>query len=131
MKKLIFILLLTIPFIGFGQNRYYIDEVTEISDTLIYLKKDKSLVNGILFGDFGDFGMCQNGKKHGYWRFYRNGNLMSEGTWIDNKKNGIFNTYSDDGNKESRSIFKNHNFWEFITYKNGNMKILMKNGKWR
>ena len=40
-------------------------------------------------------------------------------------------TYSDDGNKESRSIYKNDNLWEFITYKNGNMKILMKNGKWR
>ena len=70
MKRILFVLLLTIPFLGFGQNRYYIDEVTKISDTPIYLKNDKSLVNGIFFGDFG---MCKNDNmkivmKNGKWR---------------------------------------------------------------
>ena len=68
MKKLLFILLLTIPFIGFGQERYHVDEVTSPNDTLTYLKFDMSLVNGIVYSDLGELGHYNKGKKNGLWK---------------------------------------------------------------
>ncbi len=56
MKKLL-LLLLCVPLIGLGQNRYHIDEVTSPNDTLTYLKHDMSLLNGIVYSEFGDLGM--------------------------------------------------------------------------
>ena len=63
MKKLLFILLLTLPFFGFGQERYHVDEVTSPNDTLTYSKFDMSLVNGLVYSDLGELGHYNKGKK--------------------------------------------------------------------
>ena len=56
MKKLLFILLITIPFIGFGQN-----------DTLRYYHEK---------GQLKDIGIFKNGKEHGkFISWWKNGNV--------------------------------------------------------
>ena len=84
MKKLLFILLLTLPFFGFGQERYHVDEVTSPNDTLTYSKFDMSLVNGIVFDDTGDLGSYKNGRKNGPWNRYH-----EKGWCNDNYKDGF------------------------------------------
>ena len=71
MKKILFILLLTIPFIGIGQTEY----------------KDYH-ENGKLKYE----GFIKDGNPHGFWKGYlENGQLEFEGNHTDGKKEGVWN----------------------------------------
>ena len=98
MKKLLFTLLLTIPFVGFGQEKHHIDKVTWIHDTLTYLKEDMSLINGIVFCDFGELGSYKEGKKNGLWKDYdENGKIFSEESWKYGVSDGPYIYYFENG----------------------------------
>ena len=77
MKKLLFILLLTIPFIGFGQDH-----------------KEDSIFN-VRFPNFPvtyshSDGEYKDEEKHGVWKWYReNGQLKEEGNYNYGIKDGI------------------------------------------
>jgi len=72
MKKLLLILL-CVPLIGLGQERYHIDEVTSTNKKtlLLYLKKDMSLVSGKVT------------------ERYKNGQLKYERNYKDGKRDGL------------------------------------------
>ena len=72
MKRILFVLLLTIFFVGCSEKvqRYHVDETTSPNDKLTYLKKDMSLVSGIVFDTL------------------YNGQLIQESNYKDGKKEG-------------------------------------------
>ena len=105
MKRILFILLLTILFIGCGEKvqRYHVDETTSPNDKLTYFKKDMSVVNGIVFDTV------------------YNGQLKWEGNYKDGKSEGLWKVYYENGQLE----------WE-VNYKDGELiseKCWDKNGK--
>ena len=115
MKRILFILLLTIPFIGFGQNRYHIDKVTSPNDTLTYLKKDMSLLNGNVYCEIGEMGKYVNGKKEGLWKsWYENGQLKNKGNWKNDRRDG-----------QRIEYYKNSQVKEEVFHRNG-----IPTGKW-
>ena len=62
-----------------GDKRYHIDETTSPSDTLTYLKSDMSLLNGVVYSEFGENGRYINGKKDGIHKeWYESGQIKSE-----------------------------------------------------
>jgi hypothetical protein len=94
MKNIIPLLLISIILIGCSQEvkRYHIDEVLihdEViskNDTLTFLKKDMSLLNGSVYCEFGEVGTFINGKKYGLHReYFSNGQLWLEETYKDTK----------------------------------------------
>ena len=64
MKRIFKISILLISVILFscsnGNKRYHIDETTSSSDTITYLKSDMSLLNGIVYSEFGENGKYIN-----------------------------------------------------------------------
>ena len=80
MKKLL-LLLLCVPLIGFGQNRYHLNEVTSPNDTLTYLKEDMSLVSGVVYYESSDWREEDQEwlEKH---RVNRWEETYSDGVWI-------------------------------------------------
>ena len=83
------ILFAVVLFCGCGEKvqRYHIDEITSPSNTLTYLKKDMSLVNGIVFCEFGDMGLFKEGKEDGILKhYYENGQLMWKCNYTDGEK---------------------------------------------
>ena len=78
MKRILFILLLTIPFIGFGQTGY----VKEYYST----------------GQLESEGNFKDGKKEGLWKeYYESGNLKREGNYKDGVKFGLWKCYYNNG----------------------------------
>lgn len=67
MKKILFILFLIIPFIGFGQN-----------DTVTYYHENGQLHN---------IGILKDGKKEGLWKYYYQDGFLEKSV---NYKNGLF-----------------------------------------
>ena len=65
MKKLILLLIVCVLIGCISDNRYHIDKTTNPTDTLCYLKSDMSLLNGVVYNEFGDVGMFKNGKRVG------------------------------------------------------------------
>lgn len=52
-------------------------------------------------------GLYQMGKKFGTWKSWHwNGNLESEGVFLNDWQNGVFRTYYPNGNKKSEGHFK-------------------------
>ena len=87
MKRILFILLLTIPFIGFGQNQY--DKVYYENGQLEYE------------GNFGD------GKQDGIWKhYYESGQLKKIVNWRDGKPNGLKESYYENGQLEKEGKYK-------------------------
>ena len=102
--------------IGFGQNRYHMDEVvtpgTCPNDTITYLKKDMSLVNGIVFSDNRGYLAIEynykNGKKHGLSRcWHENGQLSLEYNYTDGKSDGLFRWWYENGQLEYEAQWEN------------------------
>ena len=101
MKKLLLILL-CLPFIGFGQI-HYIEEFHENGKLSIrYGIKDykfegpfKSYYkNGQLKAE----GMNKNDNREGFWKFYHeNGKLDGEGNFNNDKKEGLWKYYHENG----------------------------------
>ena len=69
MKKILSLLIICL-IVSCTQNRYHEDEITNPTDTLCFLKKDMSLVNGIVYNEFGDLGLFKKGIKNGMNNFY-------------------------------------------------------------
>ena len=94
MKQLLILLLSIILFGCSNENkRYHIDETTSPNDTLTYLKSDMSLLNGIVFGEFGKY---VDGIKDGIHKeWYESGQILLEETYKlgDKNFNGFYRKY--------------------------------------
>lgn len=97
-EKIISILLISIILFSCSNEnkRYHIDETTSPNDTLTYLKSDMSLLNGIVFGEFGEFGKYVDGIKDGIHKeWYESGQILLEETYKlgDKNFNGFYRKY--------------------------------------
>jgi len=93
--------------ISCSQKKYHIDEITTPSDTLSYLKNDMSLLNGLVYCEFGDLGLYVNGKKDGVHKeWYENGQLMFEKNYKNGTRDGLFRFWYENGQLESERSFK-------------------------
>jgi len=112
MKKTIIILLLTIPFFGFGQM--------ELKKTYHYNGKLKSEL------------ILKDGKKDGQSRFYyENGQLEEEGNYLDGKKVGLWKEYDQKGQlSRERMMDSGYNDitkgWVKCYYSNGQLRYIGK-----
>ena len=114
MKRILFILLLTILFIGCGEKvqRYHVDETTSPNYKLTYLKKDMSVVNGIVFdtvynGQLIDEDNYKDGKRDGLCKsWYKNGQLKDDGNYKDGKREGLWKSYYENGQLKDEGNFK-------------------------
>lgn len=124
MKKTILILLLTIPFIGFGQTEYKVEDTKWSNDSTIkLLKSNNQPVNGIIIGQekpekevhthqsvmengvrISCIGHYKNGKIHHKNQrngesiyYYKNGQIQSEGTLKDGYNLGLSKYYNKKG----------------------------------
>jgi antitoxin component YwqK of YwqJK toxin-antitoxin module len=108
MKKHLIILILTIPLIGIGQNTeskddknmFHVSEVLfydpNMMDSLTVLKVDSSVLNGIVYSEYGQIGSFLDGRRYGLHRNWdENGKLTYECEFIDGKRNGIQKIYTD------------------------------------
>ena len=142
MKKLL-LLLLCVPLIGFGQNKYHNDEVTSFnfhSDSLRYLKKDMSLLNGIVYDNYDNFQLAseytyEEGKRNGISKeWFDNGQLWYEGNYKHGKQEGLIRnwyyngqlTYEEnmkDGKHDglSKGWYRNGQLWYERNYKDGKL----------
>lgn len=123
--KQILILLISVILFSCSDNeiRYHIDKTTSPTDTLTYLKSDMSLLNGIVYSEFGENGKYINGKKDGEHKsWYDNGQLKSLG----NYDNGLFINYQswfENGNKEIYNVPKKDTLYEVsIWFESGQLK---------
>lgn len=86
MKKILFILLLTIPFVGFGQNIYNINDLTFNQDSsLVLLKSNNTPVSGVLKQTCKRKGVVLKNKTQCEYS-YKNGLLMSTKGYYSNKQ---------------------------------------------
>ncbi len=117
MKKLLFILLLTTPFIGFGQSEEKIEYWDNglVLSQIHYLdvKRDGSCRHWYKNGQLMNEGFYKNGKMIGPWMSYHeNGQIESHGTYkytesgVYSRKDGIWKYYYDNGQIQSESIIK-------------------------
>jgi len=99
MKYLFVFLLVGLTSIIFGQNRYHIDKTTfALKDSIVYLKSDMTPINGVLYCEFGENGMCVNGWRNGLHRvWYENGQLQYEANFKDGKVDGLYRDWYEDG----------------------------------
>ena len=69
-----------------SEIRYHIDEVSFPNDTLTYLKSDMTLLNGVVYSEFGELGKFINGEREGRHKWwYENGQLKEVSNWIGGK----------------------------------------------
>ena len=80
MKQILILLISVILFsCSDSEIKYHIDETTSPTDTLTYLKSDMSLLNGVVYSEFGENGKYINGKKEGIHKdWYESGQISSE-----------------------------------------------------
>ena len=98
-KPIYKILLIICVLIGcISEKRYHVDETTNPNDTIFYLKGDMTLLNGLVYSNFGDVGKYLNGKKEGIHKtWYDNGQLKSFGKFRRGKKEGVNKEWYDGG----------------------------------
>ena len=117
MKKLLFILLITIPFIGFGQSEEKIKywDNGQVLSQIHYLdgKRDGSCRHWYKNGQLMNEGFYKNGKMTGYWMsYYSNGQIQNHGNYkytesgVYSRKDGVWKYYYDNGQIQSESIIK-------------------------
>ena len=117
MKKLLFILLISIPFIGFGQseekNEYW--DNGQVLSQIHYLdgKRDGSCRHWYKNGQLMNEGFYKNGKMIGpFMSYYENGQIQNHGHYkytesgVYSRKDGVWKYYYDNGQLESESIIK-------------------------
>ena len=107
MKRILSLLIISVLIGCTSKNRYHIDEITNPTDTLCFLKKDMSLVNGIVYNEFGDLGLFINGQRDGLHKiWYDNGQLKYEGNFINGKVDGLSRKWSEYGQLELEGNYK-------------------------
>ena len=131
MKKISLYILLIILFSCSDQSRYLVEEIISPNDSLTYLKKDMSLLNGDVYSshyyksdinrstfnikDTLFIGKYKNGKKEGLFRTYwKNKQLKEE----KNYKNGNLEG-------DNKKYYENGKILSIINYENG--KIVSQN----
>jgi antitoxin component YwqK of YwqJK toxin-antitoxin module len=130
MKKILFILLLTIPFVGFGQSETILtrksfdllsNKGTETSPIYYY---DSEPYTGIIISNSEDKlfvleGNYKDGIQHGPCKWYwhsSDGRLHMEGNYKDGKSDGLFKLYYPDGKLDQEWNYKDgvyHGFWRW------------------
>ena len=134
MKKILSLLIICFTQICHSQTRYNEDKTVCPNDTLCYLKYDMSLLNGIVYNEFGDVGLFTNGIKNGiHKKWYENGQLEFELNLKNGKKDGLYKWWYENGQLEFELNLKNGELdglgksW----YKNGQLSVEgnYKNGK--
>ena len=117
MKKLLFILLITIPFIGFGQSEEKIAywDNGKVLSQIHYLdgKRDGSFRHWYKNGQLMNEGFYKNGKMIGtFISYYENGQIQNHGNYkytelgVYSRKDGFWKYYYDNGQIQSESIIK-------------------------
>ena len=127
MKKIFSVLILCILVGCTSENRYHIDEITNPTDTLGYLKYDMSLLNGVVYNDFGEVGVFVNGKRNGFHRqWYKNGQLRYEWRYSNNNCTGYRRWYKN-GQIDQEENYKNDKYdgIQKVWYENGLLKFEM------
>ena len=90
MKHLYIVILFFLFHVNIYGQRYHMNETTKPNDKLRYLKHDMSLVNGIVFCDYGDWGLYKDGKPTGlHKRWYKKGTIQTEVNLKDGKLDGL------------------------------------------
>ena len=109
MKQLSILLISVILFSCSNDNkRYHIDKTTSPSDTLTYLKSDMSLLNGVVFCEFGENGKYINGKKDGIHKeWYDDGQIKSELEFKEGKKDFKHKEWFESGQLRSVESYDN------------------------
>jgi len=102
MKKISLYILLIILFSCSDQPKYFINEITSPNDSLTYLKKDMSPLNGDVFD------IIKKRKKRSYKLNFVSIDTVFIGNYKNGEKNGFFNTYWE--NKQLKEIknYKNN-----------------------
>ena len=121
--KHLYIILLVLPFIGFGQNEY-IKEHYKNGQLKFegYLDKDQ-IPQGLIKtyyknGQLNFEGFVKDGWEHGSAKgYYENGQLEFEGNFKNGKKNGLMKTYYKNGQLNFEGNYKDdeiisHNCWD-------------------
>ena len=124
MKKVLSLLIVCVLISCSSENKYHIDEVVNPTDTLFYLKSEMSLLNGVVFSDFGDVGLFKNGKREGvHKKWYENGQLEYEVHFKDGKVDGVGKEWYENG--QIYSEFKvDGELYEYKDwYENGQLKL--------
>ena len=106
MKRLLCVLLLITPFIGFSQTEI----IKQFHDN----------------GNIGVEGTVINGQQEGYWKYYykKNGQLKRAGSYKNGSLDGFWKYYNENGQLTHEGNFindKTSGIWEFY-YKNGKLR---------
>jgi len=117
MKKLLFILLLTIPFVGCNNKQEDTDK-NEITPHTAYYENGQLMMEG----------NYKDGKLSGLWKsYYESGQLTTEGYMKDGEKYGLWKHYYENGQLEIEGEYKVQNdsiskdgIWKWY-YKNGQL----------
>lgn len=84
--------------IPIGTHRRYTEDRSAV-ETTEYSDKGKVLSEGLT---------DEKGEKNEYWKFYyTNGQVRSEGNFLDNQRNGVWKYYYPDGKLEQSGTFRN------------------------
>jgi TonB family protein len=106
MKRTLIIIFLFTGF-SYAQQRYDQGKTVCPNDTLTFLKFDMIPVNGIVYNEFGDLGLFENGKPEGlHKRWYANGQLKSEIHYKNGQYHGSRKQYFSNGKISSIGNFK-------------------------
>ena len=64
---------------------------------------------------FGKNRTDRNGLKQGYWEYYyENGNILSKGSYKDDKAEGMWEYYYTDGSLYNKKLFENGYFIKWL-----------------
>jgi antitoxin component YwqK of YwqJK toxin-antitoxin module len=117
MKKILFILLLITPFVGFGQSEEKIKywDNGQVLSQIHYLdgKRDGSCRHWYKNGQLMNEGFYKNGKLTGpFMSYYENGQIQNYGSYkytesgVYSRKDGFWKYYYDNGQIQNESIIK-------------------------
>ena len=118
-----------------SEIRYHIDEVSFPNDTLTYLKSDMTLINGVVYSEFGELGKFINGEREGrHKRWYENGQLTNEGEYSEGNLIGPYKIYYQNGQLKEEGLHNQYGKAEGLSkawYENGQLmrQLAFKDGE--
>ena len=126
MKKVLSLLIVCVLIGCSSENRFHIDEVTNPTDKLCYIKSTMSVLSGVVYNDFGDLGLYVNGEVDGLHRsWYENGQLKLERNYTDGELNGLLKVWYENGQLKIEMNYKDDKF-DGLTktwYENGQLEF--------